>query len=294
MNKQIIPLVLIALLGMAGCGDKQKEPAGQVAVKVGTENITVSALKHELAKLGELSQKQEQQATQEVLNGLVDQTLLKQAAVSDKLDSDADIQMKLEAAKRQILAQAYIEHLTAKEGKPTDAEIQAYFNGHPELFAERHVYQLQELHIEVNESNIQSVQDQLGKTRNLTDFVAWLKGQNIPVRGRQMAKPAEQLPTPLLEKLRKAKLGDSVTSAGVDSLNIIILAGMEKQPVTLDQAKPVIERYLGNSKKKELLDKELQTRRETAKIEYMPPYDAAMNKEAKPAAAEAPAKEKTN
>lgn len=280
MKKSLIPLVLAGLFVLAGCGDKQAESTGTVAVKVGTENIPVSAVEHELAKLGELSEMQKKQATQEVLNGLVDQTLLKQAAISEKIDVDPEVKMKLDAAKRQILAQAYIERMTASEAKPSDADIQAYFDAHPELFADRHIYQLQELHIEVNESNIRSVQDQLGKTRNLTDFVAWLKGQNIPMRGRQLAKPAEQLPTPLLEKLRKAKLGESVTSAGVDSLNIIILAGMEKQPVTLDQAKPVIERYLGNSKKKELLENELKTRRESAKIEYLPPYDAEMNKEA--------------
>jgi EpsD family peptidyl-prolyl cis-trans isomerase len=280
MKKYLFPLLLITLLATAGCGEKKTEDTSQAAaVKVGEDAISVEMLNHELKKLGQLSESQVQQATKQVLNALVDQTLLKQAAEGVKVEEKPQVQQRLEAARRQILAEAYIEHLTASVAKPSEAEITSYFAAHPELFAERQIYNLQELNIEVNEGNIQSVQAQLAKTQNLNEFAAWLKTQGIPLRARQLAKPAEQLPTPLLEKLSKAKLGQSITTAGIDNLNIIILAATTKQPVTLEQAKPVIERYLNNLKKKEIVESELKSRRTQSKIEYLSPYEAAAPKQ---------------
>jgi EpsD family peptidyl-prolyl cis-trans isomerase len=277
MKRTLFPLLLIALLALGGCGDKGAS-SGQAAVKIGKDTVSVEQLNHELKKLGKLSESQTQQATREVLNALVDQTLLKQAAVEAKIDDKPEVKQLLEAARSRILAEAYIEQMTASVAKPSEADIAAYFNAHPELFAERQIYNLQELNIEVNEGNIQTVQAQLAKSQNLNEFAAWLKSRGIPVRGRQMAKPAEQLPTPLLEKLSKTPVGGSITSAGIDSLNLIVLAGVVKQPVTQEQAKPVIERYLNNAKKKEIIQAELKTRREKAKVEYQSPYEAAAKK----------------
>ena len=73
-------------------------------------------------------------------------------------------------------------------------------------------------------------------------------------------------------------MGGSITSAGIDSLNLIVLAGVVKQPVSQEQAKPVIERYLSNSKKKEIVQAELKARREKAKVEFLPPYESAAKK----------------
>lgn len=280
MNKYLFPVLLSALLALAGCGEKKTAETVQAAVKVGGDAVTVAALDREMKKLGELSETQTQQAKEKVLNALVDQTLLMQAAVSAKLDAQPEVKQRLESARRQVLAETYIEHLASTAAKPSDADINAYYNQHPELFAERQIYKLQELNIQVSEANVQTIQAQLTKSKNLNDFVAWLKGQNIPVQGRLLAKPAEQLPTPLLEKLSKAKAGEGITSIGIDKLNLIILVGVEKQSVTLEQAKPAIERYLENSKKKELVQQELKTRRETANIEYLPPYASMAKQEA--------------
>lgn len=277
MKKYLFPLVLTSLIALAGCGEKKAAVTGQAAVKVGADTVSVELLNHELKKLGELSEMQTQQATKEVLNALVDQVLLKEAAVGAKLEDKQEVQLKLDAARNRILAEAYIEHLTASLAKPSEEEIKTYFDAHPELFADRQIFNLQELNIEVNESNIQTVQAQLSKSHNLNEFAAWLKSQGIPVRGRQLAKPAEQLPPALVEKLRAAKVGESITSVGIDSLNLIILAGISKQPVSLEQAKPAIERYLTNTKKKEMVESELKSRREQGKIEYLPPYQMTAN-----------------
>lgn len=272
-------LALSMTLALHGCGDKKEDDekkATQVAAKVGSDEITVHQLNFELAKLGgNLTPEQSKQAANQVLRGLVDQQLLMQKAIADKLDRDPKVVQTLEAARRQVLAQAYVEKLTANAAKPSEAEIKAYFDKHPELFSERRIYRLQELSVQVTAENASQVSEKLANVRNLNEFVEWLKANNIPARGAQSVKAAEQLPLEVLPRLHALKDGQAITLSGNNTLNIIYLAGSQTQPVTLQQATPMIERYLLNAKKREIAEEELKRLRDATKVEYLGEYTEA-------------------
>jgi EpsD family peptidyl-prolyl cis-trans isomerase len=228
---------------------------------------------------------------------MVDQQLLVQKAVADKIDSDPQVVQTLEAARRQILAQALIQKMTANQAKPSDAELADYYAKNPALFAERRVYRLQEINVQVTPANVETVKAQLQQTKNLGDFVNWLKAQNIPARAGQSTKTAEQLPLELLPRLSQLKDGQAMTFTVPGALNILVVAGSQSQPLTQEQAKPMIERYLGNAKKRELAEAELKKLKEKAKIEYLGKYvDAgkqAVAAPVAPGAAQTPAAEDT-
>ncbi len=272
-------LALSLTLVLHGCGDKkegEEQKATQVAAKVGGDEITVHQLNFELARLGgNLTPEQSKQAANRVLRGLVDQQLLMQKAIADKLDRDPKVVQTLEAARRQILVQAYVEKVTAAAAKPSEAEIKAYFDQHPELFSERRIYRLQELAVQVTPENVAQVSEKLAGVRNLNEFVEWLKANNIPARGTQSVKAAEQLPLELLPRLHALKDGQALTLSGNNTLNIVYLAGSQTQPVTLQQATPMIERYLLNAKKRELAEQELKRLRDATKVEYLGEYAEA-------------------
>jgi EpsD family peptidyl-prolyl cis-trans isomerase len=278
-------------LSLAGCGDKKegKEQATQVAAKVNSDEITVHQLNFELAKLGNLSPDQAKLASNQVLKSMVDQQLLVQKAVADKVDRDPQVVQSLEAARRQILAQALIQKLSANQVKPSDAEMADYYTKNPALFAERRIYRLQEINVQVTPANIESVKAQLQQTKNLGDFVNWLKMQNIPARAGQSTKSAEQLPLELLPRLSQLKDGQAMTFAVPGALNILVVAGSQAQPLTQEQAKPMIERYLGNAKKREAAEAELKALKEKAKIEYLGEYAQLGKAEAVTPAAASPA-----
>jgi 3-deoxy-D-manno-octulosonate 8-phosphate phosphatase KdsC-like HAD superfamily phosphatase len=117
-----------------------------------------------------------------------------------------------------------------------------------------------------------------------------LKAQNIPARAGQSTKSAEQLPLELLPRLHQLKDGQAMTFAVPGALNILVVAGSQSQPLTQEQAKPMIERYLGNAKKREAAEAELKKIKEKAKIEYLGEYAEAGKEVAAPKAA-APAAE---
>lgn len=276
-------LVLALSLTLVGCGGKKEDKAAtQVAAKVNGDEITVHQLNHELAKLGNLSPEQAKKVANQVLKSMVDQQLLLQKAVEDKVDRDPQVVQTLEAARRQILAQAYVQKLTASQAKPNDSEIADYYVKHPELFAERRIYRLQEINVQVTPANVNAVKAQLSQSKNLNDFIQWLKAQNIPARAGQSTKTAEQLPLEILPRLHQMKDGQALTLATGNSLNIVVIAGSQTQAINQEQAKPVIERYIANTKKREAAEAELKKLKEKAKVEYMGEY-AEAGKEAAPA-----------
>jgi EpsD family peptidyl-prolyl cis-trans isomerase len=283
-------LALALTLGLAGCGDKNEDKAAApLAAKVNNDAISVQQLNHEVAKLGNLEPEQAKKAANQVLKSMVDQQILVQKAIEDKVDRDPQVVMSLDAARRQILAQAYLQKLTADQAKPGDAEIADYYAKHPELFAERRIYRLQEINVPVTPANVEAVKARLSQSKNLNEFIEWLKGENIPARVGQSTKAAEQLPLEILPRLHQMKDGQAMTLATAGSLNIIVVAGSQTQSQSQEQARPVIERFLANSKKREAAEVELKKLKEKAKIEYLGDYADAGKADAKPAQPEASA-----
>jgi len=265
-------LMLSMMLALPGC---DKKPANApAAAKVNGEAISVALLDHEIGKLGALLPEQRQPATAQVLKTLVDQELLVQKAVADKLDQEPAVQTALESARRQILSQVYVERLVGAAAKPTDQEIAHYFAQHPLLFSERRVYRLQEISVQITPDNEETVKARLGNTRSLDEFVQWLKQQQIPVHVSQTSKAAEQLPAELLPRLAQLQDGQAMTVSSPNTLNILVRAGSQLQAVTREQAKGDIARYLSNARKREIAAHTLKDLHGKAKVEYLGDYTA--------------------
>jgi len=277
MQLSLIVLAVSLTMTLSACGDKPEgeQAPTQVAAKVNKDEITVHQLNHELSKLPNLNPEQASQAANQVLRSLVDQQLLVQKAIADRIDRDPQTLQKLESARRQILAQAYIDKLTANVVPPSEAEIADYYAKHPELFSERRVYRLQEINVQVTPDNADAVKNRLAQAKNLGEFMQWLKDANIPARAGQSTKTAEQLPMELLPRLHQLQDGQAMTFTAGNALNVLVIADSQTQPMTREQAKPVIERYLLNTKKRELAAEHLKTLKAEAKIEYLGDYASA-------------------
>lgn len=294
LNKLYLPLLIAALV--VGCGDKkdgaatEEKKATQVAAKVNDTELTVSQVNFALQRIPNLDKDQSKAASLQVVRNLVDQEVIAQKAMSDKLDRDPMVVQALDAARRQIMAEAYMSRKLGAQVEPSDTEVTDYFDKHPELFAKRKIYRLQELAIKAPKERHDAIRAQLGASKTLNDFAAWLKAENLEVKASQGVKPAEQLPQQLLPQLAKMPDGQAMVVNTPDGLLVIVLADSQVQPVTMEQAKPAIARLLQTQARQKAAKAELDALKAAAKIEYMGEFVDAGKEVAAPAeAAAAPA-----
>lgn len=276
-----LPLLMAALV--IGCGDKKEAAAGgqQVAAKVNGTELTTGQVNYALQRIPNLDPDQAKAASLKVVRNLVDQEVIAQKALADKLDSDPTVVQALDAARRQILVEAYMERKLATI-EPTDAEVADYFNKHPELFAERKIYRLQEIAIKAPQDKHEAIRKQLDASKSLNEFFAWLKAENLPAKPAQGVKAAEQLPLDILPKLAQMQAGQTIVANAPDGLLVIVMAGSQAQPVTLEQAKPAIARVLKAMARQRAAKAELEALKAAAKIEYLGDFAEAAKAEAVP------------
>ncbi|MBN8507178.1 MAG: EpsD family peptidyl-prolyl cis-trans isomerase [Burkholderiales bacterium] len=282
----LAPLLAVsAALLLAACGDKKPGQASQTAVKVNDGEITVHQINFVLQQQRGLKPEQVDAASKQILERLIDQELAVQKAENLKLDRDPRVVQQLEAARREIVARAYLDKAGDAAAKPTREEVAKYYDTMPALFKERRIYNLQELAIEAKPEQVPELKAKLEAAKNINEFVEYLKSADIRFAGSQAVRAAEQLPLASLPTFAAMKDGQALLNQSPTGAQVIVLAGSRAQPVTLEQATPAIEQYLLNERRREILAKDMKALRDTAKIEYVGKFAEA----AASAASSAPA-----
>ncbi len=264
----LLAAAVVAVL-LSACGEKSGDKASQTAAKVNKEEITVHQINFVLQRQQGLKPEQAEAASKQVLERLIEQELAVQKAQEQKLDRDPRVVQQIEAAKREIIARAYVEHVGESVVKPTAEEVSKYYNEKPALFKDRRIYSLQEVSIEAQPQQVQDIRAKLGGVKSIPEFVEYLKAGGFHFNGNQAVRAAEQLPLASLDAIARMKDGDSAISQTQAGLNVLFLVGSRSQPVDEAHAKPAIEAFLTNQRKGEAVQKDLKALREAAKIEYV-------------------------
>ena len=278
MNSRVVLSIGVALaVSLTACGDKKDKdkPATQTAAKVNKEEITVHQINAVLQQQRGLKPEQADEAGRRALERLIDQELAVQKAAELKVDRDPRVLQMLEAARRDIIARAYVEKIGDGATKPTPAEIKTYYDANPALFKERRVYQLQELAIEVAPDQIATLRTKLQAAKSINDFVEYLKANNIKYAANQAVRGAEQLPLAALPALANMKDGQAMLNPTPTGAQVVVLAGSRAEAVEEQRAAPAIEQFLLNERKRKIVIDDLKALRGSAKVAYAGKYAAS-------------------
>ena len=269
----VIGGVALAVL-LTGCGEKKDKdkPATQTAAKVNKEEITVHQINFVLQQQRGLAPEQAASASKQVLERLIDQELALQKAQDQKLDRDPRVVQQLEAARREIIARAYVEKIGGGAPKPSPAEIKTYYDAHPALFSERRVYSLQELSVEAAPDQIEVLKAKLGAAKDVPEFINYLRTNNIKFGANQAVRAAEQLPLASVDKFAAMKDGQTIFNTTPKGVQIVVLAASRSQPIDEAHATPAIEQFLLNERKRKVVEDDLRALRAAAKVEYVGEY----------------------
>jgi EpsD family peptidyl-prolyl cis-trans isomerase len=276
-----VPLVaLVASVALAAaCGERdEKKVASQVAARVNSDEITVHQVNAILAGTRDASAPGgEAGVKREALERLVEQHLARQQAVLHKLDRSPQVVQAIEAARSQILARAYLEHVAAKPAPaPTPEEIRDYYARHSELFAQRRLYALDEISFAGREDLAVELTPRLAKARSLEEVADWLKSRQVVYTANRIGRPAEDIPLAMLDRLKSMKDGEmQLMDAGAGRVSVVRLVATKLAPVDEAAAAPRIERFIANQRAGQSIAEELKRLRAQANIAYFGEFAGA-------------------
>ena len=280
-----LAIALASALAAAGCGERGAggEKASQTAARVNKDEITVHQINFVLQQQRNLRPEQADAAGRQVLERLIDQQLALQKADELKLDRDPRVVQQLEAARREIIARAYLDKLGESAQRPTPEEIRRYYEEKPALFAQRRVYNLQEVLVEATPEQVAVLRRQLESNPPVTEFVEQLRAAGMRFAGNTAVRGAEQLPLSSVDAFAKLQPGQALVQPTPTGLQVVYVADVRTQPVTEEQARPAIEQFILNDRKRQRVEDDVKAMRAAARIEYLGPFAAAAAPPAPPA-----------
>jgi len=271
-SRRAVPaLLLVALAAASGCGDGGPGlPTSQVAAIVNSDEITQRQINEVLARSPALTTEAAAKLKRDALDKLIDQQLARQQAISKGLDQSRHVEHAIEAARTEIFARAYLEQIAASQANPAPEEVSRYFAEHPELFAQRRVYDLEEITMASQQGAAAALRERVAAARSMREISDWLGRREIPHAAQRGVRAAEQVSLELLPTLQAMKDGDMqvVESAG-NGLVVLRLIASQTVPIGEADAVPRIRQFLANRRAGEAIASELKRLKGSAQIEYL-------------------------
>lgn len=269
-----IVLVVAVAGALAACNGKGDKPATQMAARVNGDEITVHQVNAVLARAAGVTQTNAAQAKKEILDRLIDQQLAVQQAEEKRLDRTPAVVQAIDAARREILARAYLEQVAAAQPKPAAEAVKQYYMEHPELFGQRRIYNLQEMSLPADATLTEEIKRWVAQGKSMQDMANALNAREVRFVGNVAVRAAEQLAIELLPRFQSLKDGGTMVIEGPQSLAVVHLVSSQPSPIDETAAQPRIEQFLASRKQSEAVAAELKSLRDKAKIDRMGEFAA--------------------
>jgi EpsD family peptidyl-prolyl cis-trans isomerase len=263
--------VVSSVLLLAACSGHKRE-ATQAAARVNGSEITVHQINYRLQR-ERLRPEQTEDAGHKVLEQLIDEQLIVDKAEKIKMDQDPGAQLALAAARREVLARAYVEQAAQNVPPPTEGAAHAYYDNNDALFAHRRVYVMQEYLARVPVDKIPTLTAMVEGGKPPAEVEAWFKAQGAPFRGQQSTHPAEQIPLNSLKALAAVQDGHGLVVAAGEQVHITYVTSSTLAPVTFDKARSAIGQFLAGDARRKATEGNLGALRSVAQITYAAPYE---------------------
>lgn len=260
--------LLAAAVILSACSSGER-PATQVAVKINSGEVSIHQVNAQLGRMQNVPAEQHDAVRKRVVEALIDQQLLIEQAMEAKLDRDPEVLAAIEQSRSQILAQSYVRKTLGTKARPSDEEIKAYYQENPELFASRRIFRLEELGTDMPVERAEELRRVVAGAKSMGEVAQWLQKNQFKLTANVAVRGAEQLPLAQLKTIHALKDGDKVVLESQQRLTVLHLLASQQQPVTEEQAQPLIEQFLGGRRRDELARDELARLRGSAKIEYL-------------------------
>ena len=190
------------------------------------------------------------------------------AALAERLDRTPAVLQALEAAKTETLARAYLEEIAHSQPEPSAVEVRQYYAAHPELFAERHMYTLEQIDVPRTSDIAAALRERaLPPGASLEAIADWLRARDVPHSVTRGVRAADRVPLELLARLQAMREGELAVMETADALLIIRMVAQRPAPLDEATATPLIEQFLRQRNWEKAVGAELRRLRLAARVD---------------------------
>ena len=269
MKYGVIAAVAVSVLA-SGC---QRKAEGQTVAVVNGEEVTAPDLNFalQMAKVPEGADKTK--ARNAVLEQLVDRRLLAEQARKEGIDKSPEYLNRLRRGEEDLLISMLADRRLNTAQLPADREIQNYMTTHPGMFANREMWQLDQVQFATPADA--ALRKQLDTAPTLDQLVSMLQERKLPFARQKNQLDTASVPQELYSKLVTIPTGKPFIITGGPRSVANVIVGREPRPIAGDKAKPAAVQAIRKTQTKKSLEGLLKSLRSSAKIEYQPGYAPA-------------------
>lgn len=269
-------LLAVLVLSLAACsGPGDGTTASQIVARVNGQEISVHQINQRMQALppGTAASAAQAQA-REVLERLISQEVAVQQALAAKLDREPHVMQALTAARREVLARAWLDRVAAGVEAPDVAALRALYDAQPDRFAARQVFDLQELLVPVTPAQFEALRLRVQTARSAEEIGAHLRAQGLPLQAARSTVASDAVPPALLQRLLVMRDGQAVLMGAPGAARIVVRVRVQPAPLSFEQARPRLQQTLLTQRRNETLVARLDEATRAAEVERLGDFAA--------------------
>ncbi|WP_330701563.1 peptidyl-prolyl cis-trans isomerase [Novosphingobium resinovorum] len=262
-------VALLAATGLSACGDVETTP-DQVLVRGDDFEITVQEYDQVLRRSPLVTKEAIGPMRQAVMEGLIGEKLLAEEALKAGLDKQAATAQAIAAAKRSVLAQAYVQKLAGNSFRPDEREVRQYYAAHQAQFGERRRLVLSEYVVRSDLPDVRQYVETLDK-RGMGELATALAQAMPSITPVTLVRFSDEIPDTPGRTLQRLQAGDAIVYQTPGHVHLGQVQSVEIDPIALVAARPRIEAGLVAQRQSELVRTTVQALRKTRNVKVTQP-----------------------
>ena len=257
MNRRAGIVLAAAVCGVLGaCNKEAKTPTGQVVATVGRQEITIRDVRAELGNYNAPDAKTLKLAETAGLRNIVGRTIVADEARKEGLDKTPDFALAKDRAIDTLLVQALQQKITSQVPQATKDEGQRFVDAHPDMFAQRKIYILDQL--QMRRPSDPAIVNALEPLKTFDQIQALLTQDKVPFQRTTAGLDALTADPRLIEAIQKLPPGELFVLPAGQLITVNQIKDTRIEPVPTDKAVPLAQQLVTRQRTQEAVQRRFQ------------------------------------
>jgi peptidyl-prolyl cis-trans isomerase C len=244
----------------------QKQASGQTVAVVNNEEITAAELNDALRNDANLAGSNSKEARSQELQKLIARKLLVQQAKSDGLDKSPDFINQQRRAIDDLLINMLVAKRLSTAQAPTPDDINRFQASHPETFAGREIWTLDQIIYPLPQGA--AVGAQLSAAKTLDQVAQALTAAGVQFKRDTKKVDTAVFPHAIYAQVANVKDGEPFIVPGPDRAIANVITAREPAPIAGNEARSVALNGIRREQADKVIQERVKNLKSSAKIEY--------------------------